>query len=57
MTTLSRWENDVKRDVKREVKRLIAMLFAGAVLATGLSGCILVPYDGGGYHHHDGYYR
>ncbi|CAB3766494.1 hypothetical protein [Paraburkholderia solisilvae] len=47
----------MKSAVKRDVKRLIATLIAGAVLATGLSGCIVVPYDGGGgYHHHDGYY-
>jgi hypothetical protein len=50
MTTLTRWENDVKR----EVKRLIAALIAGALLATALGGCVIVPYDGG-YHHH-GYY-
>jgi hypothetical protein len=44
--------------VKREVKRLIATLIAGALLATGLGGCIVVPYDGGGgYHHHGYYYR
>jgi hypothetical protein len=31
------------------------VLITGALLATALGGCVFVPYDGGGYHHH-GYY-
>jgi hypothetical protein len=47
MTTAFRWENDVKR--------LILTLIAGAMLASALGGCIIVP--DGGYHHHGYYYR
>lgn len=39
------------------MKKLAILAVLSVVLGSTLSGCIILPGDGGGYHHHRDYYR
>jgi hypothetical protein len=41
---------------EKPMKKIAILVALGALLGTALSGCIVVPGDGGYHHHHD-YYR